>query len=136
MKLDRVHAGGDTGQGYGNVPYARTEYAAERITAYFTLDMALLHGYGLPPSAVRFLGTLGLWKVRRFLATGLRLRTACDLEVQGELVTRLDGLVREVPGDAALTRALREALGACREEPGLFAAPAITALKRPLAAAK
>lgn len=136
MKLDRVHAGGDTGQGYGNVPYARTEYAAERITAYFTLDMALLRGYGLPPSALRFLGTLGLWKVRRFLATGLRLRTACDLDVQGGLVARVDDQVRDVPGDAALTRALREALGTCREEPGLFAAPAITALQRPLAAAK
>lgn len=133
VKLDRVHAGGDTAEGYGNVPYARTEYTAERITAYFSLDLALLRGYGLSAAALRFLGTLALWKIRRFLASGLRLRTACDFEVQGELVARVDGQVWGLPEEPALCPALEEAIAACQKESGLFAQPAITVLTRPLA---
>ena len=57
-------------EGFGNVPFHRTEYTAKRITAYFNLDLAQLRAYGLGESAERFLITLALWKVRKFLETG------------------------------------------------------------------
>jgi len=53
--------------------------------AYFNLDLARLEGYGLPVAARELLIALGLYKVRRFLSQGLRLRTACDLEPCGDL---------------------------------------------------
>ncbi|PKK81711.1 MAG: type I-U CRISPR-associated protein Cas7, partial [Thermoplasmata archaeon HGW-Thermoplasmata-2] len=68
-------------EGEGNVPYSRTEFTAKNIVAYFNLDIALLRGYGLPDEAEMLLIALSLLKIRRFLSTGLRLRTACDLEV-------------------------------------------------------
>lgn len=136
VKLDRVHAAGDTKEGYGNVPYARTEYSAEKITAYFTLDMALLRSYGLHPAALHFLGAVGLWKIRRFLDSGLRLRTSCDFKVVGDLVAIVDGELRGVPEEESLEAAVRKAIATCRASEGVFADPAVTELKRPITTAK
>ena len=111
-------------EGFGNVPFHRTEYTAELITAYFNLDLAQIKAYGLGESAERFLVTLGLWKVRKFLETGLRLRTACDLDVCGDLeVTRPEGFV--VPPTQDLEDSLPELIEACA---GLFASPPVTEL--------
>lgn len=114
-------------EGYGNVPFHRTEYTAGRITAYFNLDLAQIRAYGLGDSAVRFLVALALWKVRMFLDTGLRLRTACDLDVVGDLgVTRpKDGFT--VPPSAELESDLPALIADCATE-GLFADPPITEL--------
>jgi len=136
VKLDRVHAAGDTAEGYGNVPYARTEYTAEKVTAYFTLDMTLLRSYGLDPTAVRFLGALGLWKIRRFLDSGLRLRTSCDFEVVGDLVAVVRGERCGMPDEASLESAVRQAIVACRAAEGVFAEPAVTVVRRPVATSK
>ena len=70
---------------YGNVPYQRMEYTAAPIVAYFNLDLALLRSYKLPDAATALLQALALFKVRRFLNQGLRLRTACDLRPAGDL---------------------------------------------------
>ncbi len=111
---------------YGNVPYQRTEYTAQRITAYFNLDLALLRGYRLPDTALRLLIDLALLKVRRFLRSGLRLRTACDLDVVEELVaTRPDGLA--LPSLGSLLEAVQGGVRACADI-GLFASPAVTVL--------
>ena len=51
VKRDRVNneaKDGATTEGYGMVPYSRVEYTAGRITAYFTIDHAQFHSYGLP----------------------------------------------------------------------------------------
>ena len=64
---------------YGNVPYHRIEYTAESLTAYFNLDLSLLRSFALGDSAFDLLVSLALFKIRRFLAAGTRLRTACDL---------------------------------------------------------
>src|SRR5439155_23110563 len=86
VKNDRVDPSGDTSKGFGNVPFHRTEFVAGKIAAYFNLDLALLRGYALGDEATELLIALALFKVRRFLSTGLRLRTACDLKPTGELV--------------------------------------------------
>lgn len=116
VKLDRVDPSGDTAKGFGNVPFSRTEFTAKRTVAYFNLDLATLRGYGLGEAAEKLLIALALFKVLQFLATGLRLRTACDFEVKdkGLKVTRPAGL--DLSEHAALLAELKAAL------PGLIAA--------------
>jgi len=133
VKNDHVDPQGDTKKGFGNVPYHRTEFTAEHITAYFNLDLALLRSYGLPEEVEKLFIALALFKIRRFLSTGLRLRTACDLEPVGDLkVTRPDdGLA--VPSEEILLAECRELIQAIRESdkdkaPGekTFADPPVT----------
>ncbi|MDA8064345.1 MAG: type I-U CRISPR-associated RAMP protein Csb1/Cas7u [Thermaerobacter sp.] len=124
VKNDRVSPSGDTGAGYGNVPFSRDEYAAKPILAYFSLDQGLLHSYGLGQVAEEMLTALAFFKILRFLRHGLRLRTACDLEVRGELrIKRPEGA--ELPELEDLSRALpimiREVAAA-----GSFATPVVT----------
>jgi CRISPR-associated protein Csb1 len=107
--------------GEGNVPFHRTEFVGD-LKAYFNLDLALLRGYGLPDAASRLLVTLALFKVRRFLSTGLRLRTACDLEVcEGLIVTRPKEFA--IPEENELLKECKELICACKPH---FANPAIT----------
>lgn len=122
VKNDRVDPGGDAKQGFGNVPFHRTEFVAKEIKAYFNIDLALLRGYGLGDDASSLLVALSLFKVRRFLSTGLRLRTACDLELDGELTaTRPAGFV--VPTEDALLKECTRLIAACKP---LFADPLVT----------
>jgi CRISPR-associated protein Csb1 len=126
VKNDRVDPSGDTKQGFGNVPFHRTEFTAKRITAFFNVDLALLRGYRLPRVAMDLLVTLSLFKIRRFLSTGLRLRTACDLEAGDLKAKRPEDFT--VPLESELLKECHELIGACRREK-LFANPAITEVK-------
>ena len=123
VKNDHVDPRGDTKKGFGNVPFHRTEFTAKKITAYFNLDLALLRSYGLPQEAERLLITLALFKVRRFLSTGLRLRTACDLEPvdEGLRATRPDNV--DLPSEGDLLAECSRLIVACKQH---FADPAIT----------
>ena len=106
VKNDSVNPSGDTARGFGNVPFARDEWVAEKITAYFNLDLRQIRAFGLGVDVDRLLIMLALFKIRRFLADGLRLRTACDLDVSEVRVTRpggfalpgLDEIEAELPG--------------------------------------
>ncbi|MDQ7789700.1 MAG: type I-U CRISPR-associated RAMP protein Csb1/Cas7u [Clostridia bacterium] len=91
VKNDRVDPSANTGLGFGNVPYSRSEYVAGSITAFFNLDLATLRAYRLGQTAEDFLMALSLWKIRRFLETGLRLRTACDLQCRNLRVSMPEG---------------------------------------------
>lgn len=71
---------------YSNVPYSRIEYTASSITVYFNLDLALVRGFGLAEHATHMLYALALLKIRRFLDSQLRLRTACALRLAGAVV--------------------------------------------------
>lgn len=97
--------------GYGGVMVAlcdnsRDEWTAGKIVAYFNLDLRQIRAFGLGEAAERPLIALALFKIRKFLAEGLRLRTACDLDLTGVRVTRpdafqfpeLDALAAELPG--------------------------------------
>lgn len=122
VKTDRVDPKGDPKPDFGMVPFHRTEFVAESITAYFNLDVALLQGYGLGDPATDLLIGLALLKVRLFLEHGLRLRTACDLQAMGDLrVTSPAGF--EVPPTAALLEAAPGYIEACKP---MFTDPAIT----------
>ena len=124
VKNDRVLPGGNTQQGYGNVLFHRTEYVAVSVTAYFNLDLAQLRAYGLGETAERFLISMALWKIRRFLDVGLRLRTACDLEPVEDLkVKNLNGFA--IPDLAELEQALPSLIQDCASA-GLFSSPPMT----------
>lgn len=122
VKNDRVDPSGDTKQGFGNVPFHRTEFTAKKITSYFNIDLAQLRGYGLGDQATKLLIALSLFKVRRFLSAGLRLRTACDLETRGDLVaTKPEGF--GIPAEKELLAECKTLIAECKT---LFADPPVT----------
>lgn len=109
--IDPTGASGGAKEGFGHVPFARDEFTGA-LTAYFNLDLAQLRGYGFGEEVQELLLALGLFKIQAFLAQGLRLRTACDLELAGELVVkRPQGAA--LPTLAALTAALPGLIQRC-----------------------
>jgi CRISPR-associated protein Csb1 len=125
VKNDRVNASGDTARGFGNVPFARTEYTARDIRAYLNLDLRQIRSFGLPGAATRLLTSLAMYKFVRLLEDGLRLRTACDLVAHETMVTEpKEGF--PLPKLAALQAELPAAIAACRAH---FAEPAVTRLR-------
>ena len=126
VKNDRINPSGSTEKtkkGFGNVPFSRTEFTAERITAYFNFDLATLTGYNLKDSANKLLISLAFWKIRRFLEAGLRLRTACDFKPNNIKITKPVGF--EMPGKEDLVMEIKQAIKECAEQ-GLFADPVVT----------
>ena len=128
VKNDRVDPSGNTRNGFGNVPFHRTEYTAASITAYFNLDLAQLRGYGLDDPAFDLLVALALYKIRLLLNDGLRLRTACDFTAGDLTVTAPTNFV--IPAVPELETALRELIAASTAS-GLFADPPVTHLAVP-----
>ncbi len=131
VKFDRALpkpsvAGVDAKSGYGNVPFHRTEFTAKSITAFFSLDLAQIRGYGLGENAVNLLIVLSLWKVRRFLDSNMRLRTACELELKDDKsirITRPEGFL--LPSTTELTSDLGDLMKKCSPQ---FAEPRVTQL--------
>ncbi len=133
VKFDRVQPEtssnstpyGKAKDGYGNVPYHRDEYTAEKITAYFNVDLAQLRGYGLGEAAENLLIALALFKIQKFLHEGLRLRTACDLRpLNGITVTCPEGY--SLPSLPEITDAMPAFINAAASH---FAEPRITDVK-------
>lgn len=132
VKFDRVLpkpkvAGVDAKGGYGNVPFHRTEFTAKTITAFFSLDLAQIRGYGLGDDATQLLVALSLWKVRAFLDSTMRLRSACELElIDGQksiVVKRPDSFA--LPTATELSATVHDLVGKCKSQ---FADPVVTEL--------
>ncbi len=139
VKVDRVQpestgdstAYGKAAEGFGNVPFHRDEFTGH-ITAFFNLDLSLIAGFRLPPEARELLIAIALFKIERFLATGLRLRTACDLVETARRVTRpVEGFT--LPTSAELATELTRLFTANTKH---FAEPRVTALRYSDAKAK
>jgi CRISPR-associated protein Csb1 len=114
VKNDHVNPSGDTKKGFGNVPFQRDEYTAEEIVAYFSLDLAEVRAFGLPPPATRLLVALALYKITGFLERPMRLRTACDLEIaKAPVVKRPDSFA--LPAFSDLQKALPVWIAECKE---------------------
>lgn len=69
---------GGAEKGFGHVPFPRDEYTADPITLYASLDLAQIRGYGLDKHATDMLILLALFKLRSFVDSPMRLRTACS----------------------------------------------------------
>lgn len=121
VKFDRVDPSGDARRGFGHVPFHRMEYVAGAITAYFNVDVGLLRSYGFPRQATTLLIGLAFWKIAQFLESGLRLRTACDLDCIAFRVTRPEAFA--LPSLAELANALPDMIASCAD---VFADPRIT----------
>jgi CRISPR-associated protein Csb1 len=116
VKNDHVNPSGVTKDGFGNVPFARDEYTADRVDCHINLDLAQIRGYGLGEPAEKLLVLLALQRVRKLLDGDLRLRTACDLEpVDPNVIkaTRPEGF--ELPSLKALQDALPTSIRECQE---------------------
>lgn len=114
VKNDHVNPSGDTRVGFGNVPFARDEYTAERITLYVNLDLAQIRGYGLGEEATRLITLLALYKLRALLEGNLRLRTACDLRLAESRVTAASPKRFELPAMSELIKEVKPAIEACK----------------------
>lgn len=112
LKRDDVQftasAGAGAEEGYGFVPFGRTEYVAEDIVLSAAIDLHQIRGYGLGAAESRLLELLAIWEVAALLDGPLRLRTACDLEVEKIDVRRPGGF--ELPVVADLEAAIAAAL--------------------------
>jgi CRISPR-associated protein Csb1 len=114
VKNDAVNPSGDTNKGFGNVPFSRDEYTGA-ITAYFNLDLAQIRAFGLGETVEKLLIALALFKTRKFLEVGLRLRTACDLALDGDpKVTRPEAFT--LPPLGQIEEALPNLIRAVRAE--------------------
>lgn len=111
-QLDKNGQGGGTSEGYGSIPFHRVEWTAREIKAMFSVDVELIRSYGLGNDLTELLVGIALWEIRSLLSRGLRLRTACDLDLIGDgpadlphlaelsdRLTKLIGSLGEVFGD-------------------------------------
>lgn len=113
VKNDVVDPSGDTSKGFGNVPFHRDDYTGH-ITAYFNVDLYLIRGFGLGTDVEKLLIALALFKIQRFFKEGLRLRTACDLELDGAIdVQRPVGFT--LPSPQSIVEALPKLISACSD---------------------
>ncbi|WP_432898446.1 type I-G CRISPR-associated RAMP protein Csb1/Cas7g [Micromonospora matsumotoense] len=101
---------GATAEGYGTVPHHRIEYTAGQITAYFSIDHAQLRSYGLSESGTALLHALIDFEIGTLLDGGLRLRTACDLDV-----VEIDG---ERPDTTEAARRIAKLVEECGDQLG------------------
>lgn len=116
VKNDHVNPSGDTKSGFGNVPFSRDEFVAERIDCHINLDLAQIRGYGLEQKAEQLLILLALHRVRKLLDGDLRLRTACDLEPFDRvnvIAARPEGF--KLPSLEELDPAVKTAITNCKE---------------------
>lgn len=116
VKNDHVNPSGETKAGFGNVPFARDEFTADRITLYVNLDLAQIRGYGLGTEVERLLLLLGLYKLRVLLDGNLRLRTACDLTVTEHPIKSSIPEGFELPKLLELTSELKTTISACKNK--------------------
>lgn len=121
VKFDHVSNTGDVSgrgekraseEGFGNVPYARTEFVADRIEASFVVDTSQIARYRLEASERELLLGISLLEIRSLLDRGLRLRTACDLDVVALRGERPDGFT--LPPRGELVDAVRRRVGEVR----------------------
>lgn len=126
VKKDEVDPQGDTKKGFGHVPFHRDEFTADKITAYFNIDLAQVRGYGLAKEAQTLLIALSLFKIQKFLREGLRLRTACDLEPSSDPVIKRPASGFSLPTLVELTTELPGLIQAAASH---FADPAVTEVR-------
>jgi len=116
VKNDHVHPSGITKDGFGNVPFARDEFTADRIDCHVSLDLGQIRGYGLGAKAERLLILIALHRLRRLVDGDLRLRTACDLEpVDREKIVATRPAGFALPSLEELESSLPDAIRTCQD---------------------
>jgi len=124
VKNDSVNPSGDAKRGFGHVPFPRDEWTCSKMVAYFNLDLRQIKSFGLGKNAEALLIAFALFKIRKFLSEGLRLRTACDLDVVEIQVTRPEKF--ELPSLDTLCKELPKLIKAVEKEQMLNSPPTLT----------
>ncbi|MEI7460272.1 MAG: type I-U CRISPR-associated RAMP protein Csb1/Cas7u [Pirellula sp.] len=114
VKNDHVDPSGDTAKGFGNVPFHREEFTAEKITAFFSVDLQQIRSYGLGDDPTHLLIVLALFKIRSLLDGDMRLRTACDFKPVSEKIVARNPGGYELPAMDALSIELKAAIVNCK----------------------
>jgi CRISPR-associated protein Csb1 len=96
-----VGEGRGAAEGYGFVPFGRTEYTAEDVLLSAVVDLGQIRGYGLNQERTRLLTLIAVWELASLLEGPLRLRTACDLDRVDVTVGTPDGYVLPASNDLA-----------------------------------
>jgi CRISPR-associated protein Csb1 len=104
---------GGSREGYGFVPFHRTEFVARKVVASFVLDLGQIASYGLDENATELLAVAARWEMRSLLDQGFRPRTACDLVPRDPEL--LEGVLP--PLDEIADR-LRVLIGLCGDQLG------------------
>ncbi|MEX2194097.1 MAG: type I-U CRISPR-associated RAMP protein Csb1/Cas7u [Thermoleophilaceae bacterium] len=81
ISVDKETGGRGAEEGYGFVPFGRTEFSAREILLTAVVDLEQIRGYGLAAEEGELLELLALWELGTLVSGPLRLRTACDLDV-------------------------------------------------------
>ena len=113
VKNDHVNPQGEAKSGFGNVPYARDEFTADKVTLYVNLDLSQIRGYGLGAEVEKLLFLLALYKVRALVEGNLRLRTACDFKLATDAVNASSPQGFALPALAELVAELTSAIKSC-----------------------
>jgi CRISPR-associated protein Csb1 len=120
VKFDHVrHMMGEDGgsaEGYGTIPFHRTEWTAGRIVASFNVDLDQIRSFGLGDDATELFGAVASWEIRSLLDHGLRLRTACDLVPVDDDIRDRDGA--PLPPAEELAQRIRALADACASQLG------------------
>lgn len=119
VKRDHVshkqeESGGDATEGFGSIPFSRTEWTARSITASFNIDVAQVRSYDLPEPAEELVLALARYEIAALLDGSLRLRTNCDLEVADTEIVDRDGT--RLPTTADLASEVAELVDRCVED--------------------
>ncbi len=76
--------------------------------------MAGLKAYDLQEEALELLLGMAMWKIRRFLRTGLRLRTACDFTCKGLMTINPENF--NVPEEGELADIISKNIELCKQK--------------------
>lgn len=118
VKTDVVDtAGGHADTGYGMVPHHRTEYTARHIEAHITIDHQQIRAYGLEKAETELLEAIIEFEVASLFSDGgLRLRTACLLDIDEDKAVRPEGAA--IPSMGKAKARLKSAVDAARNTVG------------------
>ncbi len=116
VKNDHVNPSGDTGKGFGNVPFTREEFVADCVRLYINVDLSQIRGYGLGKDVEDLLILLALFKIRSLLDADLDLRTACKFEINSAAIKALRSVEFSLPARADLESALKDAIAKCKTQ--------------------
>jgi len=135
VKNDRVQPGKDevagrsAKEGFGNLPFPRDEYTAKKITLYVSVDLAQIRGYGLEKHATDMLILLALFKLRSFVDSPMRLRTACSFVKDDGDITGKNVSGFKLPSLPDVTSDLKELIAKLTEAKAFSGAKGITTAK-------
>lgn len=117
VKNDHVNPSGDTKSGFGNVPFSRDEFVADKIICHINVDLAQIRGFGLEKDTEYLLIALALYRIRKLLDGDLRLRTACDLEpVDREQIVATRPTGFSLPNLEELEDSVKSAIAKCKTQ--------------------